>query len=160
VNRLGPVDAVIHNAGTMTEPDVLPVNVVAPYLLTALVPARRHVYLSSAMHAGGSARLDRLDWSGTRRTASYSDSKLLVTVLTCAVARLRPELFSNAVNPGWVPTRMGGPGAPDDLRLGHLTQVRLAVADDPGLRPVQPWPGSGMSVSTAPTTWSRPACVP
>ena len=131
VNRLGPVDAVIHNAGTRTEPDVLPVNVVAPYLLTALVPAGRHVYLSSAMHAGGSARLDRLDWSGSRRTASYSDSKLLVTMLACAVARLRPELLCSSVNPGWVPTRMGGPGAPDDLRLGHLTQVRLAVADDP-----------------------------
>jgi hypothetical protein len=26
---------------------------------------------------------------------------------------------------------MGGPGAPDDLRLGHLTQEWLAVGDDP-----------------------------
>lgn len=131
LNRLGPVDAVIHNAGTMATPDVLPVNVVAPYLLTALVPADRLVYLSSGMHAGGAAELDRLDWSGRRRTASYSDSKLLVTALACAVARLRPAVLSNAVNPGWVPTRMGGPGAPDDLRQGHLTQVWLATSDAP-----------------------------
>jgi hypothetical protein len=26
---------------------------------------------------------------------------------------------------------MGGPSAPDDLRLGHLTQEWLAVSDDP-----------------------------
>jgi hypothetical protein len=38
------------------------------------------------------------------------------------------------VDPGWVPTRMGGPGAPDDLRLGHLTQEWLATSDDPEAR--------------------------
>jgi hypothetical protein len=43
-------------------------------------------------------------------------------------------VFSNAVDPGWVPTRMGGPGAPDDLRLGHLTQEWLATSDDPEAR--------------------------
>src|SRR4051794_21950507 len=37
VNRLGQMDAVIHNAGVMTGPRVLLVNVVAPYLLTALI---------------------------------------------------------------------------------------------------------------------------
>jgi hypothetical protein len=26
---------------------------------------------------------------------------------------------------------MGGPGAPDDLRLGHLTQEWLATSDEP-----------------------------
>jgi hypothetical protein len=29
---------------------------------------------------------------------------------------------------------MGGPGAPDDLRLGHLTQEWLATSDDPDAR--------------------------
>ena len=48
-----------------------------------------------------------------------------------AVARLWPDVCSNAVDPGWVPTRMGGPGAPDDLRQGHLTQEWLATSDDP-----------------------------
>ena len=43
-------------------------------------------------------------------------------------------MFSNAVDPGWVPTKMGGPGAPDDLRLGHLTQVWLATSDAPQAR--------------------------
>jgi NAD(P)-dependent dehydrogenase (short-subunit alcohol dehydrogenase family) len=65
-----------------------------------------------------------MDWSGHRATGSYSDSKLFVTTLAMAVARLWPNVFSNAVNPGWVPTKMGGPGAPDDLRLGRVLKDR------------------------------------
>jgi NAD(P)-dependent dehydrogenase (short-subunit alcohol dehydrogenase family) len=71
-----------------------------------------------------------MDWSGHRTTGSYSDSKLFVTTLAMAVARIWPDVFSNAVDPGWVPTRMGGRNAPDDLRLGHLTQEWLATSDD------------------------------
>ena len=135
VNRLGPVDAVIHNAGVYSGPLVLPVNVVAPYVLTALIPGpQRLVYLSSGMHQSGSADLAGLDWSGRRETGSYSDSKLLVTTLAVALARHRPHVCSNAVDPGWVPTKMGGPGAPDDLRLGHRTQEWLATSDEPDAR--------------------------
>ena len=126
VNALGRMDAVIHNAGVGSGPDVWPVNVIAPYLLTALVERpQRLVYLSSGMHRGG-----RPDLAGR----AYSDSKLFVTTLAFAVARLWPDVFSNAVDPGWVPTRMGGTGAPDDLRLGHLTQEWLATSDDPDAR--------------------------
>jgi NAD(P)-dependent dehydrogenase (short-subunit alcohol dehydrogenase family) len=132
VNRLGQLDAVIHNAGVNTGPHVLPVNVVAPYVLTALIRRpQRLVYLSSGTHRSGRASLASIDWSGHRATGSDSDSKLFVTTLAVAVARIWPEVFSNAVDPGWVPTRMGGPAAPDDLRLGHLTQEWLAISDDP-----------------------------
>jgi NAD(P)-dependent dehydrogenase (short-subunit alcohol dehydrogenase family) len=134
VNRLGRMDAVIHNAGVISGPHILPVNVVAPYLLTALVHRpERLVYLSSDMHRGGRPDVDGSDWSGQRETRSYSDSKLFVTTLAVALARRWPDVYSNAVDPGWVPTKMGGSGAPDDLRLGHLTQEWLAVSDDPGL---------------------------
>ena len=126
-----PLDAVIHNAGVWSGPAVMPVNIIAPYLLTALLSGpRRLVYLSSNSHFGGRPSLDGVDWSG-RRAGSYSDSKLFVTTLTAAVARLRPDVVSNAVDPGWVPTRMGGPSAPDDLELGHRTQEWLATADAP-----------------------------
>src|SRR4051812_29758791 len=135
VNRLGRVDAVIHNAGVLRGPNLLPVNVVAPYLLTVLIERpQRLVYLSSDMHEGGRANVDDLDWTRQRPTASYSDSKLLLTTVAMAVARLWPHVYSNAVDPGWVPTRMGGPGAPDDLRLGHLTQAWLATSDAPKAR--------------------------
>jgi NAD(P)-dependent dehydrogenase (short-subunit alcohol dehydrogenase family) len=135
VNRGRPLDAVVHNAGVLSGPHLLPVNVVAPYLLTALIHRpQRLIYVSSGMHRGGRAALAGLDWSGQTQTASYSDSKLYLTALAFAVARLWPDVPSNAVDPGWVPTKMGGPGAPDDLRLGHLTQEWLATSDAPQAR--------------------------
>lgn len=135
VNGLDRMDAVIHNAGVWSGAAVLPVNVVAPYLLTALLERPdRLVYLSSGMHSGGRPRLDGLDWTGSRATGSYSDSKLLVTTLAMAIARRWPQTLCNAVDPGWVPTRMGGPNAPDDLEQGHVTQAWLATSDDQDAR--------------------------
>lgn len=147
VNALGRMDTVIHNAGVYLEqtrgttPEgharTLAVNVLAPYLLTALVerPARL-VYLSSGMHRGGTASLADIDWKQRRWSASaaYSDSKLLLVALNLAVARRWPEVLANAVDPGWVPTKMGGAGAPDDLQKGHETQAWLAVSDDAAAR--------------------------
>jgi NAD(P)-dependent dehydrogenase (short-subunit alcohol dehydrogenase family) len=131
LNDAKPLDAVIHNVGVWSGPAVMPVNIIAPYLLTALLEApRRLVYLSSSSHYGGRPTVDRVDWRG-RRAGSYDDSKLFVTTLAAAVARLRPQVLSNAVDPGWVPTRMGGPGAPDSLELGHRTQEWLVSSDDP-----------------------------
>jgi hypothetical protein len=43
-------------------------------------------------------------------------------------------VLSNVVDPGWVPTKMGGPGAPDDLTMGYLTQSWLAVSNDPAAK--------------------------
>ncbi|WP_138732580.1 SDR family NAD(P)-dependent oxidoreductase [Modestobacter excelsi] len=132
VNAIGRMDAIIHNAGVANGAAILPVNVVAPYLLTALIERPdRLVYLSSGMHSGGRADLTGADWSGTRATKSYSDSKLFVTAFAMFIARTWPDVYSNAVDPGWVPTRMGGSGASDDLREGHLTQAWLAGGDDP-----------------------------
>lgn len=125
--EFGPFDAVIHNAGVLNSPDVTAVNAVAPYVLTALMDRPgRLVYLSSAMHRGGSTDLRRLE-SGT---GSYSDTKLWVTALTLALAARWQGTAAHAVDPGWVPTRMGGAGAPDDLVAGHQTQVWLATGDD------------------------------
>lgn len=130
VNRVGQMDAVIHNAGVLHGPDIFQVNVAAPYLLTALMQQpRRLIYVSSGMHRGGHAGLAALGTDA--RKVTYSDSKLYLTALAAAVARLWPDVLSNAVDPGWVPTRMGGAGAPDNLRLGHLTQEWLAASDDP-----------------------------
>jgi NAD(P)-dependent dehydrogenase (short-subunit alcohol dehydrogenase family) len=125
-----PLDAVIHNAGVWSGPAVMPVNIVAPYLLTALVPLpRRVIYLSSGSHYGGRPSTAHVDWQG-RGAGSYEDSKLFVTTLMAVIARRRPDVLSNAVDPGWVPTRMGGPSAPDDLEQGHRTQEWLASSND------------------------------
>ncbi len=123
-SEFGRFDTVIHNAGVLHSTDEIAVNTVAPYVLTALMdkPARL-VYLSSSMHRTGSTDLRRL----TAGTASYDDSKLWVTTLALAVASRWEGTTSHAVDPGWVPTRMGGPGAPDDLTAGHQTQTWLAT---------------------------------
>ena len=95
---------------------------------------QRLVYLSSDMHHGGRADRRRPGLERTTRDRLLLRQQALVTTLAVAVARLWPDVYSNAVDPGWVPTRMGGPGAPDDLRLGHLTQEWLATSDEPEAR--------------------------
>jgi NAD(P)-dependent dehydrogenase (short-subunit alcohol dehydrogenase family) len=144
VNAHGRMDAVIHNAGVYLSPGrittpeghsrTLAVNVLAPYILTALIDRpRRLIYVSSGMHRGASGNLQDIDWTERRWNAgtAYSESKLHVSALSASVARHWPTVLSNAVDPGWVPTRMGGAGAPDDLAKGHETQAWLAVSNDP-----------------------------
>lgn len=144
VNRLGHFDTVIHNVGIgyresrriETEdflPHVFAVNVVAPYVLTALIePPDRLIYLGSGINRRMNADLDDLLW--TKRSwdglQAYGESKLYDVLLAFAIARLWPIVKSNAVEPGWVATRMGGPDAPDDINQAHLTQAWLAVSED------------------------------
>jgi NAD(P)-dependent dehydrogenase (short-subunit alcohol dehydrogenase family) len=147
-NHTGRFHAVIHNAGIgYTAPrrvetvdgleQHFAVNVLAAYLLTALVTAPdRLIYLSSGMHQGGAPNLDDPQWTRRRWSGSgaYSDTKLLDVVLMRAVARRRPDVLANAVDPGWVATRMGGRGAPESMANGVRTQVWLATSDDPAAR--------------------------
>lgn len=131
-NRLGRFDAVIHNAGVMDPPAALAVNVIAPYVLTAAMDRPgRIIVLSSSMHLSGTAHLD--GFAGG--TASYSDGKLYETTLAFAIARRWPDVLAHAVDPGWVPTRMGGRSAPDSLAEGHRTQEWLATADAEAITP-------------------------
>ena len=143
VNQIGQMDAVIHNAGVYLEPSrattadghakTLAVNTLAPYMLTALIGRPdRLIYLSSGLHHSGTGSLRDIDWTERPWNAAraYSESKLYVTALALTLARVWPDVFSHAVDPGWVPTKMGGAAATGDLEKGYLTQTWLAVSND------------------------------
>lgn len=144
VNAIGRMDAIIHNAGVYTRPsrgatpeghaETLAINTLAPYMLTALIERPdRLVYLSSGLHRGGAGSLDDLDWTkrAWNSAQAYAESKLHVVALACALARRWPKVLSNAVDPGWARTKMGGSGAPVDIDTGQKTQAWLAVSEEP-----------------------------
>ena len=146
-NAAGPFDAVIHNAAVGFREKrrvetvdglahVFAVNTLAPYLLTALMHRpRRLIYVSSELHRKGDASLDDLNWE--RRSwhglQAYRDSKLHDVLLAFAVARRWPEVVSHALEPGWMPTKMGGAHATGDLDAGSRTQAWLAVSEEPAV---------------------------
>ncbi|GAB4016136.1 SDR family NAD(P)-dependent oxidoreductase [Spirosoma koreense] len=146
VNQLGNFDAVIHNAAVgyreprkINTPDGLPhvfaINSLAPYLLTSLIEKpKRLIYLSSGLHLDADSSLRDLTWSQRPWNGfqAYADSKLHDVLLAFAVARQWKNVWSNALEPGWVATKMGGAGAPDSLQQAPLTQVWLASSQDPG----------------------------
>ncbi len=142
VNELGYFDTIIHNAGIYNDPKgnssindlplLFTVNSIAPYILTALIERpKRLIYLSSSMHQQGDASIKKLEsiLEG-KTTPSYSDTKLHDLILALAVARKWKNTISNAVDPGWVPTKMGGENAIDDITKGYETQVWLATEQE------------------------------
>jgi NAD(P)-dependent dehydrogenase (short-subunit alcohol dehydrogenase family) len=145
VNALGTFDAIVHNAAVgYKEPQrvetvdglshVFAVNTIAPYVLTALISKpKRLIYLSSMLHQNGDPTLEDLTWQSRAWDGeqAYSDTKLHDVLLAFGIARRWPGVLSNAVEPGWVQTKMGGTEATDDLDQAHRTQVWLAASDDP-----------------------------
>jgi NAD(P)-dependent dehydrogenase (short-subunit alcohol dehydrogenase family) len=143
VNAIGRVDSVIHNAGIYSEPrrtptaeghaSIFAVNTLAPFMLTALIECPdRLIYLSSGLHHEGEGSLPDLDWTERRwnQARAYAESKLHVVALAFYLARRWPKVLSNAVDPGWVRTRMGGAGAPVDVETGQRTQSWLATSPE------------------------------
>lgn len=148
VAAIGRMDAVLHNAGIYQAPArgstpeghavTLAVNTLAPYLLSALIERpERLIFMSSGLHRGGAgAPLDDIDWRTRPWDAgrAYGESKLFVTALAFALARHWPDVRSNAVDPGWVRTKMGGASAPVDIATGARTQAWLTGSDEPAAR--------------------------
>jgi NAD(P)-dependent dehydrogenase (short-subunit alcohol dehydrogenase family) len=128
-NALATFDAVIYNAGVyrVAGDVIFRVNTLAPYILTCLMNRpERLIYLSSGLHMQGNVRLTGFDTG----SVNYSDSKLHMVLLPKILARRWREVYANAVDPGWVPTRMGGAGAPGSLEKGIDTQSWLAISND------------------------------
>ena len=143
-DAFGPYDVIIHNAGigggvaerAQTADGferIFHTNVIAPYMLTALMSLpRRMVFLTSGLEANGTWSPEDLQWTTRpwKGMKAYSDSKLHDLMLALEVAARYPQVISNAVDPGWIKTDMGGPNAPDPVALGAETQVWLATSED------------------------------
>lgn len=145
VNKLGSFDCVIHNAGLFVGafrkttdglPALAAVNTIAPYILTCLINRpKRLVFVSSGLHSGGNGDLKDITWaergeSGWSNMQAYSDSKLHNVIFAKAFARRWPDVASNALDPGWVPTKMGGAGASGSMKAGVDTYVMLAEGEE------------------------------
>lgn len=142
-NEIGTFDAIIHNAGIGSDEPRLPtvdgcehvlqINAIAAYILTALIhPPKRLIYVTSGQHLRGTPNVSDIDWMSREwdPLQAYADSKLYESTIAFAVARMWPHVIVNTCEPGWVPTKMAHYDAPDDLSLGHLTQVWLATSFD------------------------------
>jgi NAD(P)-dependent dehydrogenase (short-subunit alcohol dehydrogenase family) len=145
VNKLGTFDCVIHNAGLYRGPfrktaDGIPalaaVNTLAPYILTSLITQpKRIVFVSSGLHYSGSTNMDDVLWlqrgeSQYNDIEAYSASKLHIILLAKAFARRWPEVKSNALDPGWMPTKMGGESATGNFDDSIASYVMLAEGEE------------------------------
>jgi len=149
VNKLGAFDCVIHNAGLYRGafrktsegiPALAAVNTLAPYILTALIDRpKRLVFLSSSMHFSGSTSMDDVLYlkrgeAKFNENEAYCASKLHNVILAKAFARRWPDVKSNALDPGWMPTKMGGKSAPGDFERSIESYVMLAEGEEEGAK--------------------------
>ncbi|PUE64840.1 SDR family NAD(P)-dependent oxidoreductase [Arcobacter lacus] len=123
VNDLGRFDVIIHNAGIYdaSNEEILKVNVLAPYILTALInKPKKLIYIGSNMHPQGKIDLEKLHLG-----VDYSTSKLLILMLSFSISKLWSDVYVNTVDPGWVKTKMANYNAPDSLEERISTQLWL-----------------------------------
>ncbi|MDN4476432.1 SDR family NAD(P)-dependent oxidoreductase [Demequina sp. SYSU T00192] len=138
----GPYDVIVHNAALGPDQDrpiltedglerIVQVNVVAPYLLCALLSMpRRMVIIGSDSAAQGEPRVDLSPpdpWNGRQ---AYANSKLLATMLAFELAARHTDRPVNVVHPGWLRTRMGGPQAALPISDGADTPVWMLTSDE------------------------------
>ncbi|KAK2469983.1 Short-chain dehydrogenase chry4 [Fusarium oxysporum f. sp. albedinis] len=143
-NAIGTFDAVILNAGLLYGPfrksDLgVPasvfVNVVAPYILAALLKQpKRLIFIASVLHHEANTNLKDIFWleRGEKEFndfQAYCDSKFHVVLLVNAIARRFKDTSVIAVHPGYVPTKLAGKDAPGKLEDGVETYVMLAEGD-------------------------------
>lgn len=138
LNEIGTFETIVHNAGVGYQEKsrgdgeiakTLQVNVLAPYMLTALTNrAQKYIWLSRHQYTQAKVDLSDINWTKRKWNGqtAYIESKVYDAALGLALANMWPDVYSNIVDPGWVPTRMGGKKATDDIEKSAETQVWLA----------------------------------
>jgi NAD(P)-dependent dehydrogenase (short-subunit alcohol dehydrogenase family) len=134
----GPLDVLVNNAGLYTGSprEIWAVNVRGPLLLTRALASKLAKGARVAMVTSGLGALSSQPEPLVRKLrdpdltfedilalcedppGGYGPSKAALNALTRLFARELPEARVNAVNPGWVRTDMGGPGAPRSVEQG------------------------------------------
>src|SRR5579862_702327 len=151
--ELGPVDALVNNAGIIasgTEPDRLregfETNTLGAYrTIRALAPGMRERSYGRIVNV--SSGMGQLSDMGGGNPA-YRVSKAGLNALTRIFANelAGTGVLVNSVCPGWVRTDMGGPSAPRTVEEGVETIVWAATLPDDG-------PSGGFFRNKQPIPW-------
>ena len=134
------VDVLVNNAGIYPTPPLLRVDeatMSAAFEVHVLGVWRTCRTFVPGMRERGWGRVVNVSTGYTTENppggGAYGFSKTAMNVLTRIVAReAGPGVLVNAVDPGWVATRMGGPNAPLKVADGADTVVWLATLPDGG----------------------------
>jgi NAD(P)-dependent dehydrogenase (short-subunit alcohol dehydrogenase family) len=141
--EIGRLDALVNNAGILldeagsilevdreTFESTMRTNALGPLLMTrAMAPL---------LHRAGAPRIVNVSSgagqisSMTNYAPAYSISKAALNAVTVMLAAALPGARVNCVDPGWVRTDMGGPGATRGVEKGAETIVWLATLPPSG----------------------------
>jgi NAD(P)-dependent dehydrogenase (short-subunit alcohol dehydrogenase family) len=159
-DELGRVDALVNNAGIYpdegvagldvsveTARETMDTNAFGPLrLCQALAPfMRRRGYGRIVNVSSGYGKMEEMERGGV---LAYKLSKLALNAVTRILAdELRGTgVLVNAMDPGWVRTRMGGPSAPRTPAQAADTALWLATLPEGG-------PTGGFFYDRRPTGW-------